>query len=94
VLGGRTAERICTVVGCHGRSKDGGECPWRTQVVLGTVPRYVQAVSRTGRADLRCGWWVRAGTGRKGVGDGEQLQRVLRTLVVRGILALRDRTWR
>ncbi|KAJ7819259.1 hypothetical protein B0H14DRAFT_2836903, partial [Mycena olivaceomarginata] len=74
--------------------KDGGECPWHTVVVLGTVLRYVQAVSRAVRADLRCGWWVRTGTGRKGVGDGEQLQRVLRTLVVRGILALRDRTWR
>jgi hypothetical protein len=54
----------------------------------------VKAVSRAVRADLRCGWWVRTGTGRRGVGDGEQQQRVLCTLVVHGILALRDKTWR
>jgi hypothetical protein len=71
VSGGGMAERLGAVVGCDGHSADGGECPRRTQVVLGTVPRYVQAgeSSGEGRSTLQMvGAW---GRDESGVGDGE-----------------------
>ncbi|KAJ7687146.1 hypothetical protein B0H17DRAFT_1136465 [Mycena rosella] len=64
VSGGAMAERVGEVDRCDGRSADGRECPRRTlltQVVLGTVRRYVQARESSVRAVVRRRWWARAG---------------------------------